>query len=175
MAPLPKLARPCALVHADGGVEVAAPRAIRRAAARREAQFFQQHGQRDGEGVVDAQVVDLVRADAGVGIGLPERARRAGVEDIAQRRQVLVAMRLPGAADAHGPVVRADHQRHRAVGDRAAVQQVQRRGDGPGRQHLVHADGFAQVRMRVAGGVAPHQRGELGQVFAAGAGLVHVG
>lgn len=84
-------------------------------------------------------------------------------------------MRLPRAADAHRPVVRADHQRHRAVGDRAAVQQVQRRGDGPGRQHLVHADGFAQVRMRVAGGVAPHQRGELGQVFAAGAGLVHVG
>ena len=47
-------------------------------------------------------------------------------------------------------------------------------GDGPRGQHLVHADGFVQMRMRVAGGMAPHQRGELGQVLAPGAGVVHV-
>ena len=78
------------------------------AAARGEADLLEQHGQRDGEGVVDAQVVDVGQAQP----CLVERALRrlggAALHHVLHGRQVLVAVRLAGARHGHArPAPRA--------------------------------------------------------------------
>ncbi|MNU59585.1 hypothetical protein D3C71_487580 [compost metagenome] len=87
---------------------------------------------------------------------------------------MLVPMRLARPGNAHGPFLFAHHQRYRAIGNRAAVQQMQRRGDRLGIQHRLYVDGLAQLRQGVPARVAAHQHRQLGQILPPRAGGVHV-
>ena len=148
-----------------------------RLAARGEAGFLQQHGQRDRERVIDAQVVDRAAREACFGEGGLRGFRGAGGHDVVQGGQVLVLMGLAGAAEDHagllGPA-RGNHQRHAAVGDRTAVQQSQRRCDVLGGRHIGGGDRRSQVGFWMARRMSAHQHGELRQVVLRQPGGMHV-
>ena len=66
------------------------------------------------------------------------------------------------------------HHGAAAVGDDAAVHQVQRVGDDAGTDHVFDGDGIAEQRLGVHGGVMPHGHRDLGQLLGGGAVEVHV-
>src|SRR4029453_9529338 len=111
----------------SAGQEVALAHALGRAAARGEADLLEQDRERDRERVVDGEVIDVRGAEP----GLVERAAggipRAVVGGIRDRGEMLMAMALSGAGerDARRALrLGRYHQRHRTVGDRAAVEQL---------------------------------------------------
>ena len=94
-----------------------------------DAAVFQQHGQRDGEAVVDGGITHIRYRDAGRGLCLGDRDLGAEFAQCGRRRDVLMGMRLRTAAHANAGRARAlaaDHERCTAVGYRAAIQELQR-------------------------------------------------
>ena len=61
-----------------------------------------------------------------------------------------------------------------AVGDRAAVEQLQWRGDRSGREHVRHADGAAKLRALMLHRMLAHQHRQLGQIRLGAAEVVQV-
>ena len=88
----------------------------------------------------------------------------------------LVGDGFAGAKDPDGRVAAVasdlgggDDNRAAAVGDDAAVHQVEGVGDDAGVDHVLNGDGVAEERFRVHGGVMPHGYGDLGELLGGGA------
>ena len=88
---------------------------------------------------------------------------------------------LTGAEDPYGGVAtvagdlgRCDHNGAAAVGDDAAVHEVERIGDDAGVDHVLDGDRVAEERLGVHGGVVAHGDGDLGELLGGGAVEVHV-
>ena len=86
-------------------------------------------------------------------------------------------MRLRGAdecAPQCSRLLAADDKGRAAVGDRAAIENLQRRGDRPRGQHILDRDRIAELRARMQRRVPAQQHRELGKVRFGDAELVHV-
>ncbi len=68
----------------------------------------------------------------------------------------------------------ADDERGTAVGHRAAVEQLQRRGDQTRAHDLLHRDRLVELGAGMRQRVAAHQHGEFGEVFFRHTELMHV-
>ena len=72
------------------------------------------------------------------------------------------------------PLLRRHDARRTAVGDHAAIEQVERIGDESRRQHVVDRDRVAVLRQRVEARVLAHRHRDLGQLLRRRTELVHV-
>ena len=149
-------------------------------AFRAEAEVLERQQYGDGERVVDHAQVDVGVLDAGHRHGARARFLRGHVGEIAHSHRG-VAQRLAAAEDAHRrfrevarPVGTGDADGAAAVGDDAAVEEMQRRRDDARRQHVGARDRIAVLRMRVAAGMAPHGHGDLRQLLGRRPELVNV-
>ena len=160
-----------------GGRKVPSPRALGRTAARREADFLQQDRQRDGEGVVDGEVIDIGEGELRFIERAARRVARAVIRRVGNRAQVLVPVPLAGAehgdARLHARLGRYD-ERHGAVRDRAAIEHLERRADGFRGQHVLAPDRILQVGLRMPRGMGAHEDREFREIRLREARLVQV-
>jgi len=161
---------PAVRVEREGTMraEIAARGAGRRFAPSSETDLLQQHGQRDRERVVDAEVVDILYRHASFIEGSLGCAGSPRVHHAAHGAQVLVKMSLACATQPNGRV-RAWPRRHEhsrtPIGNRTAIQQSQRSRDHLGCQHIRDLHALSQVR-DLSNRLRPSALDDLGLVAA---------
>ena len=158
-------------------VEVPLASQLAGAGARRQTDLFEQDRERDGEAVVDGSVLHLPQRDTGSLLGAGSGRPGAELRQAGRGGDVLVRVSLARARDPHAEPVGgllAHHEGRAPVRNRTAVEQLERRRDGLGRQHRLDADRLLELRAGMHEGVPAHQHGQLCEIRLRGAVLVHV-
>ena len=122
-----------------------------------EAEVLEVQQRGDGERVVAHQQVDVARLDAGLARRRPVRTTapavvaRSGIWLIIEWSWHVAAPSTytGGLAQRRGPLGARHHERAGAVGDEAAVEQVQRRRHHLRAEHVVDRDRVLEARLRV--------------------------
>src|SRR3990172_7690163 len=138
---------------------------------------------RDREAVVDLGEVHIFRPQAGLGERLGGRLPRAGDLHERRARRELRGRAAPSrpehlhAADAPRPCNRLGDQEdgRGAVGERAAVVELERPGHVGRLEHLLDGDCLVQVRVGVGEGILVVLHRDMGKLLFRGAILVEVG
>ena len=171
----------CSEIEATTDSEVAAFGSDAGASPLEKADGFQLDQQGDREGVVDLRHIDIRRRHAGAREGRRRRRLAAEIGEARCGDDMLVGMALPRPQDLDRLVARSrgrslaahDHGRT-AVGDQAAVQHAQRRGDFLGGQNVRYRDRRALLGLGVQQRMGAMLHRDRGKLFGGRAVFVHV-